>query len=44
MTLTILYASQAARDGVLKSPMESGIAASYNNLGELLASMQTKVG
>jgi uncharacterized protein YndB with AHSA1/START domain len=44
MTLTILYASQEARDGVLKSPMESGIAASYNNLAELLASMQTEVG
>jgi uncharacterized protein YndB with AHSA1/START domain len=44
MTLNILYASQEARDGVLKSPMESGIAASYNNLAELLTSMQTKVG
>jgi uncharacterized protein YndB with AHSA1/START domain len=44
MTLNILYASQEARDGVIKSPMESGIAASYNNLAELLASMQTNVG
>src|SRR5215510_2912774 len=39
MTSTMLYESREARDGVLKSPMESGVAASYNRLAELLASM-----
>jgi hypothetical protein len=29
-----------ARDGVLKSPMESGGAASYDGLAELLASQK----
>jgi len=35
-TSTILYESQEARDAVLKSPMERGVAASYNKLAELL--------
>ena len=35
-TSTILYGSQEARDAVLKSPMERGVAASYNKLAELL--------
>jgi uncharacterized protein YndB with AHSA1/START domain len=39
MTSTMLYVSQEARDGVLKSGMESGVAASYDRLAELLASM-----
>src|SRR6266436_32588 len=38
LTSTILYVSQEARDGVLKSGMESGVAASYDRLAELLAS------
>src|SRR6266436_2973116 len=38
MTSTMLYVSQEARDGVLKSGMESGVAASYDRLAELLAS------
>jgi uncharacterized protein YndB with AHSA1/START domain len=38
LTQTLLYESRAARDAVLKSPMESGVAASYNRLAELLAS------
>ena len=38
MTSTMLYESQEARDGVLKSGMESGVAASYDRLAELLAS------
>lgn len=40
LTSTILYVSQEARDGVLKSGMESGIVASYDRLEELLASIE----
>jgi uncharacterized protein YndB with AHSA1/START domain len=40
LTQTIRYESRAARDGVLKSPMESGVAASYDKLAELVASQQ----
>ena len=36
LTTTILYASQAARDGALRSGMEQGLAASYDRLAELL--------
>jgi uncharacterized protein YndB with AHSA1/START domain len=39
LTSTILYVSQEARDGVLKSGMESGVAASYDRLAELLVSI-----
>ena len=39
VTTTILYASKEARDGVLKSPMESGVAQSYDKLAEILSSM-----
>jgi uncharacterized protein YndB with AHSA1/START domain len=35
---TMLYASPEARDGVLKSPMEKGLGASYDRLEELAAS------
>lgn len=38
MTLSVLYQSKEARDGVLASPMEEGVAASYDRLAELLAS------
>lgn len=38
ITQTILYETKAARDGVLKSPMEQGVAYSYDKLAELLAS------
>ena len=38
LTTTVLYASQEARDGVLKTPMASGVAESYDMLAELLAS------
>jgi uncharacterized protein YndB with AHSA1/START domain len=38
LTQTILYESRAARDGVLKSPMEGGMTIGYNRLAELLAS------
>ncbi len=42
LTTTVLYESRKARDGVLKSPMEQGVAASYDNLAELLASMPAR--
>jgi uncharacterized protein YndB with AHSA1/START domain len=38
MTQTVLYESREARDGVLKSPMESGVRASYDRLEDLLSS------
>jgi len=36
LTLTVLYESQVIRDGVLKTPMEQGVGASFNNLAEML--------
>ena len=38
LTSTILYVSREARDGVLKSGMERGVAASYDRLEQILAS------
>jgi uncharacterized protein YndB with AHSA1/START domain len=38
LTLTVRYESREARDAVLKTPMELGVAASYDRLAELLAS------
>jgi uncharacterized protein YndB with AHSA1/START domain len=38
LTQTMRYESRDARDAVLKSPMEQGVAASYDRLAELLAS------
>jgi len=38
MTATMRYESREARDAVLRSPMESGVAQSYDNLARLLAS------
>jgi len=35
----MLYESKETRDGVLKSPMESGVSASYDRLADVLASM-----
>jgi uncharacterized protein YndB with AHSA1/START domain len=37
LTTTVLYESREARDGILKSGMEKGVAASYDRLEELLA-------
>jgi uncharacterized protein YndB with AHSA1/START domain len=37
LTQTILYQSREARDAVLKSGMEKGVAASYDRLAEMLA-------
>ena len=42
LTVTILYESRAARDGVLASPMESGVAKSYDKLAELLSSGEVR--
>lgn len=39
VTLTVLYESREAREAVLKSPMEQGMAATYNRLEELLATL-----
>ncbi len=38
LTLTVRYQSREARDAVLKSPMEQGMAAGFDKLAELLAS------
>ena len=40
MTTTVLYASKEARDGVLKSPMDTGVAASYDTLDKVLAAQR----
>jgi uncharacterized protein YndB with AHSA1/START domain len=37
LTTTVRYASKEIRDAVLKSPMETGVAASYDKLAEMLA-------
>jgi uncharacterized protein YndB with AHSA1/START domain len=37
VTQTLLYSSKATRDAVLQSPMETGVAQSYDNLARLLA-------
>ena len=39
VTQTVLYSSQAARDGALKTGMEHGAAMSYDRLAEVLTSM-----
>jgi uncharacterized protein YndB with AHSA1/START domain len=36
VTHTIVYETKEARDAVLKSPMEQGVASSYNTLDEIL--------
>lgn len=38
VTVTVLYATRAARDAALATGMEQGVAASYDRLAELLAS------
>jgi uncharacterized protein YndB with AHSA1/START domain len=38
LTNTMLYSSREARDAVLKTPMEHGVAVGYDRLAELLAS------
>ena len=39
VTTTVLYASREVRDAILKTPMERGIAESYDKLAELLPSL-----
>jgi len=39
VTQTVLYESREARDGVLKSQMQTGVAQSYDRLAKLLESM-----
>jgi len=41
LTTTVRYESREARDGVLKSGMETGVARSYDRLEEMLAGMPT---
>jgi uncharacterized protein YndB with AHSA1/START domain len=41
VTQTILYESREARDAVLKSGMEKGLAASYDRLADTLDSVRT---
>jgi uncharacterized protein YndB with AHSA1/START domain len=40
LTTTMRYASTATRDGVLASPMESGVAQSYEQLAAVLETMR----
>ena len=44
LTQTLLYESREARDAVLKSGMESGVARSYDRLAEQLASRLGREG
>ena len=39
ITQTVLYQSREARDGILKSGMEKGVAMSYDRLEQLLTSL-----
>jgi uncharacterized protein YndB with AHSA1/START domain len=39
LTLTVRYESREARDAVLRSPMEDGMAVGFNNLESLLATL-----
>lgn len=42
MTVTLLYESREARNGVLEYPMEGGVAMSYDRLEALLASLESR--
>jgi uncharacterized protein YndB with AHSA1/START domain len=42
LTQTILYESRQAREAVLKSPVEQGVAAGYNRLAGLLAELEAQ--
>lgn len=39
LTTTVRYESREVRDAVLKTPMEKGVAASYDRLADVVASM-----
>ena len=40
MTTLVLYDSKEARDGVLRTPMDKGVAASYDTLDGVLSSLR----
>ena len=40
LTQTMLYNASEARDAVLKSPMENGVAVSYDRLEQILSSLK----
>lgn len=40
VTQTVLYDTAEARDGVMKSPMEEGVAAGYDRLEQMLAAQR----
>lgn len=42
LTQTMTYVSREARDAVLKTPMESGVAMSFDRLAGILAEMQAR--
>jgi uncharacterized protein YndB with AHSA1/START domain len=41
-TTTLRYQSQEVRDTVLKTPMETGVGASYDQMDQVLASLQSE--
>jgi uncharacterized protein YndB with AHSA1/START domain len=43
LTTTVLYESRDARDSILKSGMEKGVAASYDRLEDLLAETSSAI-
>ena len=43
VTMTMLFESREARDGVLKSGMESGVAVSYDRLANILAAYRAEL-
>jgi uncharacterized protein YndB with AHSA1/START domain len=44
LTQTEVYESREARDAVLKTPMEDGVAMGYDRLAEMLSSMVARGG
>jgi uncharacterized protein YndB with AHSA1/START domain len=42
VTTRVLYASREVRDGTLRSPMDRGVAESYDKLAEVLASIPAR--
>jgi uncharacterized protein YndB with AHSA1/START domain len=40
LTMILRYESQAARDGVLQTPMDQGLGASYDRLAKVLAELE----
>ena len=44
LTLTVRYESRETRDAVLKTPMESGVAAGYDRLADLLTTQAMEKG